>query len=526
MAIDGFFLKNLKNEINLEIQDYRLDQINFVTSDILSFSFYLRGIRKFLNFKLNAPYASLFIADLEIDKTINSSFLQTIKKQLLGSTLKTIEQLNDDRVLILEFQKNDFLDGFVTYQLILEIMGRYNNLILLKDNIIIDAFNKNVSHTSRSIVPGILYNHFPTTKIPFTLDAYKDLKDSQTLSTLYIGISPLLSKYLYKNNINLNNLNVNPTLNLINNQFYWFNLFEEENVETFSTLSKLINHLITNAFKPNNKYLDFVNKRLSNLEKRLFKLNEQLSQSKNDLSLVDIGNSIYSSGHNLNSYLNEIVTFDFKIIKLDITKTLNENAQLYFKKYKKAKNALSHLEKQILETTTLINLFKQFTYDITNHKLDHQEITTMLAPFGFGKVKKTPKINKAFKPLKLFYNDNIYYIGLNNLQNEEITTKIAKSSDYWFHVKDLPGSHVVLKGEFNETTLKLGAMLALKHSFGFNNSGLVNYTQVKNLKRIKGLPGYQVNLVNYQTVNTKVDEKLLANKLKKSSKSDKIVIDK
>lgn len=512
MAIDGFFIKNLVNEINNEVTNFRLDQVYMASSDIFTLGFYLKGKRQFLNFKLNSPNASFFLQELLNDKTLNNQFLQSLKKHLHGSTLKNISQHGDDRVVFFEFSKTDFLEGIVTYTLIFELMGRYNNLILTKDNIIIDAYNKNVSHSSRSIVPGLEFTLFPTHKKTFSLEAYSLELEPLTLSKNYIGISPLLSQYLYKNNLDIKDIELKPTLNLTNNQFYWFNLFETK-TKDFETLSALIHYLITTNFKPNSKYLDFINKRTANYQKRIFKLNEQLNTSLDKLNLVNIGNDIYSSGYNLNEYYNEISTVN-GIIKLDVTKTLNENAQDIFKKFKTAKRSISHLEKQISETKDLISLFEQFRYDLESDNLDHEEITNMLEPFGF-KVKKVKKIKqKTVKPLTYQYNNNVFYVGKNNYQNEHLVTKIAQPSDYWFHIKDLPGSHVILKGEFNDETLEIGAMLAVKYASGFNTAGLVNYTQVKHLKSIKGLPGYKVSLKQYKTISITLDENLLANKLK------------
>lgn len=511
MAIDGFFIKNLTNEINDELFNNRLEQINLVSKDIFSFSFYYQRVRKFLNIKLNSPHASFFISDIDVDKNLTSNFLINIKRILEGSILTSIKQYNNDRVVILTFSKNDFLDGQVEYQLILELMGRYNNLTLIKDNIIIDSYLKNVSTTRRSIVPNIAFEFFPSDKEVFSLKAYDNLEDGLSLSKNYLGISPILSKYLFTNQINLDEVTLNPTLNLTNNTFYWFNIFSnEDRIKTFNTLSSLINHLVTNNFKPNTKYLDFINNRISNYQKRLFKLENQLEISNSNLTYANYGNYIYSSGLNLNSYLNELISYDNTIVKLDITKTLNDNAKEYFKIYEKAKRSIIHLENQITETNNLIDIFNQFLYEIDLDNLNYDEIELMLIPFGFKVKKNKQKRNKKITPLKLINNNDVFYVGLNNIQNEYVTNTLAKHNDYWFHVKDLPGSHVILKGELTKENLELASMLALKYSKGSLESGEVNYTLTKNIRKISGLPGYNVTLKNYKSLKINIDHGLLS----------------
>src|SRR5690554_644918 len=162
MAIDGFLIKNLINEVKDEIIDNRLECLFQPLDDVFYASFYYRGKRRYLNFKLKPPYACFFLSEEIINSNnIQSNFLQTLKRQLEGYILKDIKQHLNDRVVIFEFEGVDLIEGLVKKQLILELMGRYNNLILLKDNIIIDAFIKNVSTTSRSIANKINYEFFP-----------------------------------------------------------------------------------------------------------------------------------------------------------------------------------------------------------------------------------------------------------------------------------------------------------------------------------------------------------------------------
>ncbi|HKL95409.1 MAG TPA: NFACT RNA binding domain-containing protein, partial [Haploplasma sp.] len=112
------------------------------------------------------------------------------------------------------------------------------------------------------------------------------------------------------------------------------------------------------------------------------------------------------------------------------------------------------------------------------------------------------------------YNDAIFYVGKNNLQNEYVTHEIGKHNDFWFHIKDAPGSHIVLKGELNDLNLSFGAMLAAKFSKQSDTPVVsVNFTQIKNIKKIPGLKGYNVILTKFETINIRIDHELLSNYL-------------
>lgn len=522
MAIDGFLIQKLIMEVKEELIGSRLERLFQPLDDLIYGSFYYRGKRKYLNFKLKPPHASFFISNDVINNVnMQSNFLQVLKKNLEGYILNNIKQHQNDRVVIFEFSGVDIIKGLVNKVLVLELMGRYNNLILLKDNIIIDAYIKNVSPTSRSIVNKIEYSFFPTNKKVFSLDAYKKADTPSYLSKNYIGISPLLSKYLFEEKIDIFNTEVNPTKNLTKNQFYWFNLFDEnDELISYDTISKLLLDNIEVGNVSKEKYSNFIKKSLTFYNNKLINLKNDLELLKKDLNLDEIGNYIYSSGYKLDEKHSEIKTYDNKTIKLDVTKTLNENAQNYFKKYKRAKRALTHIEEQIEKNKYLYNVFLDFQYELEIIKDDFYDLELALKPFGFKTKQKETKKKIKSPYLKLNFLNNTFYIGRNSRENAIVTHEVGNSNDYWFHVKDMPGSHVLLKGELTDDALKFGAMLAAYYSKAKNlNKVEVNYTKVRNLKKIPKMPLSQVILTKYETINITINNKaindvLLANKLK------------
>lgn len=525
MAIDGFFVKHLVNELKNELLDLRVLKITQIKKDIFLFHFNKSGKKMFLNFKLNSPNASTFITNDIIvnDDNISSGFLSNLKRIFEASFLTNIKQHLNDRVIIFEFTINDFLDGKIKKELVFEIMGRHNNLIVLENNIVIDAYSKKFSENSRSIIPKINFEFFPSNKTVISDIDYHLVNSNTYLSKNYMGFSLLLSKYLFDNNTDPFNTSLNPTLNITQKQFYWFNLFDEnDDIISFDTLSNLLAKLVYEGINDYSKQNNFIEKELVKLFKRRANLENDLTLANNDLSLKEIGNLIYSSGKNLNEKHSHLIDFSNNEVKLDSNYTLLENAKRSFKKYQKAVRAIKHINENIDQTYDLEKelLSAKFYLSLDNPNSD--EINEALVNLGY-KYKRKTNPNKIAKMLllKFDYLNTIIYVGKNNKQNDYITNKIATNNDYWLHVSNAPGSHVLIKDSNpSDDVLTFAAMLAAYYStLRDNGKVLVNYTKIKNVKRIPGKPGHMVLIENYETILVKVDEKLIneahiANKLK------------
>ena len=92
-------------------------------------------------------------------------------------------------------------------------------------------------------------------------------------------------------------------------------------------------------------------------------------------------------------------------------------------------------------------------------------------------------------------------VGKTAKQNEYLLSVLARGNDLWFHVKDYPGAHVILKGEKSEQNIMFAAKKALEYSsLATLLKGNVNYTLVRNVKRIKDRPGFYVSYKNEQTI--------------------------
>lgn len=195
------------------------------------------------------------------------------------------------------------------------------------------------------------------------------------------------------------------------------------------------------------------------------------------------------------------------IIPLDPKLNLSQNSQKFFKRYNKLKKAEEELQKFIDSSLNEIQYLENILYSIeccdTTDDLD--DIYNELITEGFMKRKSKVKKSKEYKPELLTYissNGHEIIVGKNNLQNDMLTFKIGKKDDYWFHAKNMPGSHVIIKTNGDELTddeYVEAARIAAFYSKG-KHSGLVevDYTRKSNIKKPPSAkPGFVIYDTNY-----------------------------
>lgn len=216
-------------------------------------------------------------------------------------------------------------------------------------------------------------------------------------------------------------------------------------------------------------------------------------------------------------------------VKLDSRSTPSQNAQKYYKKYNKAKSAQIMLQKQLEESRAESDYIDTVFESLTKaeNESDLAEIRAELAMAGYGKkldnIRRSQpqgkiKLKKELKPMHFVTTDGYeVYCGKNNLQNDYITTKLANKHDYWFHVKNAPGSHVVMRCAEGEdppaSSFTECAMLALYYSSEREKPQCaVDYTRIRNVKKPSGSkPGFVVydkNYTAYVTTDSDILEKM------------------
>ncbi len=264
---------------------------------------------------------------------------------------------------------------------------------------------------------------------------------------------------------------------------------------------------------------------ITRVERRTASQKLELAQSIDREHLKVCGDLISSNPHNIekgmqrvlldNYYEDPVSKFE---IRLDPALDSIGNAQKYYRKYKKATHAENILRDQIekgeQELVYLESVFDALSRALNMDELD--EIRQELFEQGYlGRARKLKK-QKYIKtrPMEFTVDGGLsVFVGKNNRQNDELTHKIAKNGDYWFHAKNIPGSHVILSCTTKEPgnkAMEQAAMLAAYHSKA-ENSALVpiDYTRVKHVKKIPGGAPGMVTYTNYQTIYITPDKKVI-----------------
>lgn len=519
MVFDGFFIYHLIHELNSQLEKARLEKIYQTSEYSFVFVYYLRGTRMFMNLNLSSHNFGVYLSKTKSESTANSQFLITLKKHLEGSILKNITQHQTDRVFIFHFISHDFLDGEVHKNLIFEAMGKHSNLLLVQDHIIIDTFKKMFFAEGRQLLPQAQFEFFPSSKLPFSDIDYSKAFSYQDLVNQYMGLSPLLAKYLIDKRVQLKDIPLHPTRDLKTKKDYIFDIFESDSPKKyFNSISEMIDDQEHVTIQSVSSHALFIDKLLKKHLNKKEQLSNMLEDAKLNLENKTKGDLIYQSGKPLDEKDSSIIVDGTSII-LDPTKTLNENAQLFFKAYQKAKRTINHIKTQNHENNEMITLLEEYqTYLDLSSGENIKDFELDLIKLGYKPKQKIQQKKQQKKPniLKLTDDEIHYFIGKNSLQNEYVTHQIGNKDDYWFHVKDFPGSHVVVDApKLNETIIRKAAMLAAYFSsMKYSSSIAVDYTQIKYIKKIPGKPGYQVSYKNHQTIFIDIDEEKIENYLK------------
>ena len=201
--------------------------------------------------------------------------------------------------------------------------------------------------------------------------------------------------------------------------------------------------------------------------------------------------------------------------------TPSENAQKYFKKYNKLKNAGEEISKQMVINIQEKDYLENTLLSIENcdDAKELKEIREELIREGYIKSYKMPKKdNKPGTDMRKYISceGNMIIVGKNNKQNDYLTLRLADNEDYWFHTKDIPGSHVLIKSAGKKVTdeelLEAGILAAYYSKARMSANVPVDYTMKKNVKKPSGAkPGmviYEKNKTLYVTPSDEAKAKI------------------
>jgi len=526
MSFDGFFLHHMTEELRHELVGGRIQKINQPFEQELVLQ--IRSNRKSHKLLLSAHsvFGRVQLTDTTFENpAVPNTFIMVMRKYLQGAVIEAIQQVENDRILEISVSNKNEIGDSVAVTLVIEIMGKHSNIILLDkaSGKIIEAI-KHVGFSQnsyRTILPGSTYVAPPQTGSlnPFTLGDEKLFEILQTeeiepkrLQQIFQGLgrdtATELSGRLTTDRLKtFRAFFASPTQPSLTEKSFSALLFSDSKTQ-MSTLSELLD-----TFYKDKAERDRVNQQASELirrvENELEKNRKKLGKQEEELLATENAEEFRQKGELLTTFLHQVPNDQDKveldnyytgekiIISLDKALTPNQNAQRYFKRYQKLKEAVKHLTSLIEETRTTILYLESVETALAQASLTEiAEIREELIQTGFIRRRQREKIHKRQKPEKYLATDGqtIILVGRNNLQNDELTFKMAKKDELWFHAKDIPGSHVVITGNLqpsDEVKTDAAELAAYFSKARLSNLVQVDMIEIKRLnKPTGGKPGF------------------------------------
>ncbi|WP_261014153.1 Rqc2 family fibronectin-binding protein PavA [Streptococcus mitis] len=551
MSFDGFFLHHMVEELRRELVNGRIQKINQPFEQELVLQ--IRSNRQSHRLLLSAHpvFGRIQLTQTTFENPAQpSTFIMVLRKYLQGALIESIEQVENDRIVEITVSNKNEIGDHIQATLIIEIMGKHSNILLVdKSSHKILEVIKHVGFSQnsyRTLLPGSTYIAPPSTEAlnPFTIKDEKLFEILQTQETTAKNLQSLFQGLGRDTANELERILVSEKLSTFRNFFNQETKpcltetsfspvpFANQVGETFASLSDLLD-----TYYKDKAERDRVKQQASELirrvENELQKNRHKLKKQEKELLATDNAEEFRQKGELLTTFLHQVPNDQDQVIldnyytnqpitiALDKALTPNQNAQRYFKRYQKLKEAVKYLTDLIEETKATILYLESVETVLNQAGLEEiAEIREELIQTGFIRRRQREKIQKRKKPEQYLASDGktIIYVGRNNLQNEELTFKMARKEELWFHAKDIPGSHVVISGNLDpsDEVKTDAAELAAYFSQGrLSNLVQVDMIEVKKLnKPTGGKPGF-VTYTGQKTLRVTPDPEKIAS-MKKS----------
>lgn len=545
MSFDGIFTHLMVHELSEQLIGGKISKIHQPYPNELVLVIRSKGKNHKLLLSAHPNYARIQLTNMAYQNPDTPpNFVMLLRKHLDGAILQTIEQIENDRIIHFTFSHRDELGDLEALVLVVELMGRHSTILLLNqtNHKILEAI-KHIGpsqNTYRSILPGATYTAPPKQNSlnPFTappeavfqqLSQLTELK-AKALQQAFQGLGSdtaiELAKQLRKQpNVKLKvwqqffaKLKQPQPVMVVTEKKEFFTPFlfesmleEKAQITEYPTLSALLD-----GFYQDKAERDRVKQQGNELIKRLYneiKRNEaKLKKRQATLFEADQAEILRQKGELLTTYLHQVprgknaVTLENYyeenqpvVIELNPALTPNQNAQKYFQRYQKLRNARKLLDQQIAETTAEITYLHSVLAQIeiaTPMDLDLIKEELMVEGYLKRPAMKQRKSTKKSQPEVFYASDGTeILVGRNNLQNDQLTLKAARKTDYWLHTKDIPGSHVIIKSAnpSEETILEAAEIAAYYSKYRHSARVPVDLVQVKHIRKPNGSkPGYVI----------------------------------
>ena len=576
MSLDGFSMHPLVRELNTKLAGGRIDKITQPNKQSVILSVRQPGQNYLLHISINSQNPSAHLLERNLENPPEPPvFCMVLRKQLETGRIAAIRQHGLDRLLLMDVDSLAAGGQIITKTLVMEFMGKYSNIILIQDGMIIDALRKIGSNSSRvrTVLPGDSYMLPPgQDKLDlFTADQNDLLQriqqdpeqrlDKAILNTC-MGFGPVSAKEACFSaglapSTRINTLEAidfkavtdalaeirtaaeaeqpEPALLLDANKkllamaSFPLHYLPDAVTLTFPSISAMLeraDHLAGSYVLPDkDRFRKLVRNELNRAANKLAKLDDEIEAAENADEYKIRGDNLMTYQYQFNDHEDKAITVpniysetgETITIPMDQRFGLVQNMQNCYKKYDKLKRAQELLRVQRQECEANITYLESIEASLlaSSSLSEIAEIHNELVESGYLREKLKRRNNdKPSHPFHFETPDGLtILVGKNNYQNDKLTFKTASFNDTWFHTKDIPGSHVILRNagaELTEDNILLAANLAAHFSKSQGSSKIpVDYTEIRYVKKPSGSkPGFVI-FTNQKTLYVTPDETAL-----------------
>ena len=551
MNLDGFSMRPLTLELEKNLVGGRVDKITQQNKANLTLTIRQPGRTLLLRLSTAPQNPSVHLLKKSPENLPEPpTFCMVLRKNLEGGRIAAIRQHELDRIIFIDVDAIGVGGRIQTFTLAAELIGKYSNLILISDGVIIDALKKIGTNSSRvrTVLPNQPYQLPPAQdKLDiFTADIEKILAhiklDDSRLDKAIMAACQGFGPQSVRETIFAAGLPVDMKISALDGKDFdslsdalknirdaatcptpcmivdagkvlaisavKLNYLRGE-IRTFATLSELLetaDDLIGSYVPPDkDKFSKLVNNELHRATKKIGVLEEELANAENaDLWRIRADN-LSTYRYQFKDHADDAVTvaniYDGKEISIPLDRRLNiaANVQACYKKYDKLKRSTKFIAEQIALCREEIAYLESIAHALTasTTPADIDEIRTELISGGYFKeARKRSALSKKPQPLKFTAPDGTeIFVGKNNAQNDRLTFKLAAPEDLWLHTKDITGSHVIVRSSsVSDETLRLAAEIAAHFSKARDSSNVpVDYVKCKFIKKPSGAkPGFVI----------------------------------
>lgn len=577
MALDAITLSLLAKELDTQLQGTRVDKIHQPSKDEIVLHLRKRdgNLKLLVSARSGSARVCLTKENFE-NPQVPPSFCMLMRKYFAGAKFVAANSIKGERIIMLSFTATSEMGDTVELDMAVELMGRYANIVAINQNgKVIDAMKRVDADASsvRQLLPGLTYKLPPNRENPHLIEETDQVLNQvfgfdAPLNTAFMkntqGIGPVIAReiayralqdkdvyaiYLDDAQKQAVKSAVDTVVSYYNNPCYT-TVYDQNGKPSEFSFMPMAQYagLESKRYESLNVLLDeyYAQKdkaeRLRQKGKDLYRLTQTLTertQRKQVARQEELAESQDSEKYKiygelltanlwqlekgmksvkvLNYYTNEEI-----VIPLDSKLNGNQNAQKYYKEYKKRQTAVKMLTELIRQGEIELEYLKTINYAVQEAQNEAELMAIRSELHGAGYIKYYKSREKKQKPqdfIKYISSDGfLIIVGRNNLQNDKLTMKTARGKDMWFHTKKAPGSHVVVISEGRDIPLPTqneAAMLAVHHSSLKDASRVeIDYTFVKNIKKTNDLKPGMVIYDTYESTVITPDMEVI-NKLEK-----------